>query len=110
MGCHILIKQSGIEFQNSQKGFLRNFNIPYLPHPFLSLLLFFKQFSFSGNVASITLCGNILTNSFHCFPRDDLSPDGCLNSYFILLARDILLQFFTELSSELVGIVPGEQG
>src|SRR5690606_16792659 len=50
-----------IQFQNGHECGLWNFHVPYLTHSLLTFLLFFQQFTFSGDIASVTFCGYVFT-------------------------------------------------
>jgi hypothetical protein len=47
-------------FQHSHKRFLRNFYVTYLPHAFLSFLLFFQEFTLTRDIATITFANTFL--------------------------------------------------
>ena len=101
-----------VELEHSQKCFLRHLDRTDLLHAFLTLLLLLQQFAFTGYVASITLCGHILTHSLDGFTRYDLGADSCLNGYIKLLTRYQLLQLLAHAAAKphcIVGMSEGRQ-
>ena len=60
---------SGIQFEHSQKGFLRNFNISDLSHPFLAFFLFLQEFTLTRDIAPVAFGSHIFSDSFYSFNR-----------------------------------------
>ena len=83
-----------IQFQYSQKRFLWNLNCTDLFHSFLSLFLFFKQLTFTGDIATITFGRYIFTNRLYRFAGNNLGSDSRLDSDIELLPRNQLFHTY----------------
>ena len=77
-----------IALQDSQKGFLWNFNRAELFHPALAGLLLFKKFALPGDIPAVEFGRDILTQRLDRAPRDDLCTDCRLNCDLELLSRE----------------------
>ena len=67
-----------------------------LLHLLFSLLLFFPQFPFAGDVATIAFGGDVLGDGSDGLARDDLTADGALDGHFELLFGDDVFEFFAD--------------
>ena len=94
-----------IPVQYGQERFLRNFYRTDLLHSFLSLFLFFQQFTLTGDIASITFRRHVFTDSLDRLTSDDLCAYRRLDSDIELLARDQLFQFLAHTTSESNAII-----
>lgn len=67
-----------------------------LLHLFLPLLLFFPQFSFTGDVATVALRCDVFGEGADGLARDDFAADGPLDRHFELLFGDDVFEFFAD--------------
>src|SRR5258708_7035174 len=79
------------DLQDGQKRFLRNVHTPDSLHALLTFFLFFEELSLTGNVATVALGENVLTNGGDRFAGDDLRPNRRLDRDFKHLPGDQLL-------------------
>src|SRR5687767_10485855 len=86
------------DFQDREKGFLRNFNAADGFHPFLSFFLFFEQFALARNVTAITLCRDVFFHRSDRLTCNDLVADRRLNRDFEHLPGDQLLHLLSQLT------------
>src|SRR3990170_7787394 len=70
--------KASINFQNRQKGLLRQLHSADLLHPLLALFLFFEEFSLSRYVSAITLGYNVFPEGPYRIPRYDPPAYGRL--------------------------------
>ena len=75
-----------VEFEHCHKGALGNLDISYLPHAAFAPLLFFQQFSFTGNVSSVTFCSHVFPYSLDCLACNYFCAYRSLNCNIELLA------------------------
>src|SRR5574344_891548 len=94
-----------IQFKYRQKGLLRNFNITALFHSLLSFFLFFKQFTFTTDITTITFCSNVFSYTLYSLTRYNLSSDSSLYGYIELLARNKISQLLTHPATKCYGII-----
>ena len=94
-----------VKFEDCEESFLRHFYRTDLLHAFLALLLFLEQLALSGNIAAVTLGRHVLTNGLDSLTRNDFCPDGSLDGYVELLARNKFLEFLAHAAPERKGIV-----
>src|ERR1700737_3251668 len=88
-----------IKLQHRHERFLRDLNGPDSLHPSLSFLLFLEQLALAGDVASVTLCQDVLSHRRHGFASDHLTADGGLDRHFVELAGDDRLQLLDQLAA-----------
>ena len=67
-------------FEDTEKGFLRNFHPAYIFHATFSFSLFFEELPFPRHVATIAFCNNVLTQSLDPLGSNHLSSNGCLDT------------------------------
>lgn len=80
-----------VGLEDSKEGRLGKLDVADHLHALFAFLLFFKQFSFSGNVAAVAFGKNVLSDRVYRFARDDLASDRALNGNLELLAGDLAL-------------------
>ena len=68
----------------------RDRDTPELFHLFFSFFLFFEEFAFTADVATVTFGGNVLAHGTYGFAGYDFGANGGLNWDFKLLARNQL--------------------
>ena len=94
-----------VEFQYSEEGRLGHFHIANLAHTLFTSFLFFQQFALTGDIATVALGGHILTHGLNGLTRDDFGPNGSLDGYFKLLARNEFFQFLANTAAKSIGVV-----
>ena len=76
-----------IKFQYSKEGFLRDFDVAYLFHALLALLLLFQKLTLTRYVTAVALGGYILAHLLDGLAGNDLGAYGSLDCYIKLLTR-----------------------
>src|SRR5690349_11946974 len=61
------------------EGLLRDVHLAELAHPLLAFLLFLQKFALAGDVAAVTLRGDVLAQRRDGFTRDDFAADRRLD-------------------------------
>src|SRR5262249_14615577 len=84
--------------EHSEECVLRNRNAPYLLHTFLPLFLLFEEFSFSGDVAAVTLGRDVLAQRGNIFAGNHPTADRGLDRYFELMTVDLALELLYQLA------------
>ena len=92
------------ETEHGHKSRLGYFDPADLPHALFTLFLFFEQFAFAGDVASVALGSNVLADSLDRFAGDDLGSDGRLKRNVELLAGDQAAELLDDLLADVVRI------
>ena len=82
--------------ENFHEGRLRDVDFADLLHPLLTFFLLFPQFSFTGDVAAVAFCSDVLGDGADGFACDDFTADRCLDGDFELLHRDDFDEFFAD--------------
>src|SRR6267378_7815200 len=93
------VRTNLVKLQHRHERFLRDLDGPDSLHPSLSFLLFLEQLALAGDVASVTLCQDVLSHRRHGFAGDDLTADGGLDRHLVQLARDDRLQLLDQLAA-----------
>ena len=91
-----------IQLKHSHEGGLGHFDIADLAHALLALLLLLQQLALTGDVSSVALGKHVLTHGLYGLSGDNLCPDGGLDRYLKLLARDELLELLADTTAEVV--------
>src|SRR5439155_5606385 len=94
-----------IHLQDRKKGFLRYFDRTHLLHSFLSLLLLLEEFALARDVAAVALREHVFAQCLHVGAGNDFRSDSGLNSDFVELAWNEVLQLNRDLPSPLVSLV-----
>src|SRR5438105_1446884 len=85
--------------QYLNKSFLRDIDTANALHPLLPLLLFFKEFALSCNIAAVTFCRHVFAQCRNAFARDDFATDRRLDCNLVKLARNYFFWLRCQLSS-----------
>ena len=93
-----------IKFQYTHKCLLWDFYISKLAHPLFTFFLFFKKFSLSGNITTVTFGKYIFSHCPYCLSCYYFSSDCRLYRDFKKLSRYLIFKFLTHLSSTLAMI------
>ena len=91
-----------IQLKHSHEGGLGHFDIADLAHALLALLLLLQQLALTGDVSSVALGKHVLAHGLYGLSGDNLGPDGGLDRYLKLLARDELLELLADTTAEVV--------
>ena len=83
-----------LDFQYCHEGFLGDFDGANAFHPFFPFFLFFQQFSFAGDITSVTFGRDILAHGSKRFSGNDLGTDCRLDRNLLHLLGDQLFDFF----------------
>src|SRR5690606_949336 len=94
-----------VNLENSQEGFLGNFNIANLLHAFLAGLLFLQQLLLAAHVAAVAFGSHVLAQGLDRLTGNDLAADCRLNGHIIHLTGNQFLHFFHQQASFVVGLV-----
>ena len=97
---------ASIQLKHSHEGGLRHFDISYLTHTLLALLLLLQQLALTGDVTAVALGQHVLTHGLDGLTGDNLGPDGGLNGYLELLTRNQVLKLLAYTPAEIIGPVP----
>ena len=79
--------------ENRHEGLLRDFDVADHLHALFALFLLFEQLAFAGDVAAVTLGGNVFAQGGDVFARDDFGADRCLQRNLELMPRNQAAQF-----------------
>src|SRR5690606_23643157 len=94
-----------ISRQYRKEGFLRNLDRANHFHPLLTGLLLLQQLPLAGDVATVSLGGDVLAQGLDGLARDDATADGGLQRDLEHLPRDQLLERLDDVATAIVGRV-----
>ena len=99
-----------IQFEDSEEGFLRHFDVTDLLHTFLTAFLFLEQFALTADITAVTLGEDIFADLLDGLAGNDLGSDSGLDSDVELLTRKEFFEFLTHATTEIDGIVAVGEG
>src|SRR5713101_2952663 len=91
--------------EHRQERFLRHLDLADLFHPLLAFLLLLEQLTLAGDVAAVTLGGDVLAHGLDRLAGDDPAADRGLDRDLVELAGDHRPQLLGEGLALLVGLL-----
>src|SRR3989454_12214602 len=95
----------GRNFQNCEKGFLRDIDLADALHALLAFFLFFEELAFARDVAAVAFGENVFANRRHRFARNHAAANRGLDRHFKQLPWNQFSQAGDEVAGALVGMV-----
>ena len=82
-----------VNLQNGHECFAWNAYTTHLAHTLFAFLLFFQQFLFTSDIATVALCQNVLAEGLDSFASDNLVADCGLDGDFEHLTWNCIFSF-----------------